>query len=102
MKLEPLKNKKRNISQIGFVYEEDSIISAVRFFKNYSYNIKKLLNEEKNIWKKWIEYYNKLSASNNPNFIINSEVNKLVYIDKFNEWLFNYSFSEITYEESII
>jgi hypothetical protein len=95
MILEPLENKKKNISKIGFVYNEDSIISAVQFFKTYRSNIKKLLADHENIWKKWIDYYNNLNESNNPSFINNTEVNKLLYIDKFNKWLFDYSFSDV-------
>ena len=100
MRLEPLENKRKNISQVGFVYDEDSISSAVQFFKTYRSNIKKLHTDHENIWKQWIDYYNKLSESDNPSFINNTELNKLVYIDKFNEWLFDYSFSDVIKETS--
>ena len=93
----PLKNNKIKLEQIGFVFKENTIASAVQFYKNYRSNIKKLMQEKKDIWNKWIGYYNNLKDSTYSTYVKDRSVNNLIYINKYNDWLFDYTFSDVIY-----
>ena len=90
MKPEPLKNKKVGVPDHTDVYLEDSVVSAVKFYKRYRNNIKRLLEEQKNVWKEFIVYYD--SQQN---------MNKSDYIEKYNIWLFDYAFSDVVQSDEI-
>ena len=96
MNEDTLKNKKEKLPSIGNIYREDNIVKAVEFFKRYRSNLKLLMEENEKAYKKWINHYESLPESQESNFLGKSEVNILKYIDKYNEWLFNYTFSDIT------
>ena len=105
MKYEPLKNKKqkmiKNSQQSknndefyrGFEKGVDNsfelFYSFIDLYKKYKNDIKLLMNEQKNIWSKWVDYYekqNKIDATN--------------YIDNYNNWLFDYIFSDFNEDSS--
>ena len=94
MKIEPLvkarEKLKNNIRENkdfkkGFT---NGVDSSFEVFKKYvdGYNryyddIKLLLKEEKNIWKKWVNFYEK-----------QNNINKENLLKIYNKWLFNYFF----------
>jgi len=90
MKPEPLKNKKVDVPDHTDVYLEDSVVSAVTFYKRYRNNIKRLLEEQKNVWKEFIVYYDS-----------QHDMNKSDYLEKYNIWLFDYAFSDVVRSDDI-
>jgi len=99
IKYEPLKNKKQELKgkngkeknkdfSLGFEKGiEDSFslfADYIDLYKHYQNNVKILMNEQKNVWKKWVEYYEK-----------QTNVDKSDYLDIYNTWLFNYIFSNL-------
>jgi len=102
MKYEPLKNRKEQLKKDllkdkkneennfhnGFKKGVDDSFSLfesyINLYKKYKNDIKLLMNEQKNIWSKWVKYYEK-----------QSKVNSSDYLNIYNEWLFNYVFSDI-------
>lgn len=97
---EPLKDKKINDLSLGSIYTEKVIKDAVKFFKRYRSNISLLMEENKKIWKKWIEYYNTLPKAKQANSLKKSDINILEYVNSYNVWLFDYTFSDAIINES--
>ena len=90
MKLEPLKDKKFDTPNNKTVFSEDAITSAVGFYKRYKNNIKRLMEEQKPIWKVFISYYNDSSDFSQEN-----------HLEKYNDWLFNYTFSDVLKQHDV-
>jgi hypothetical protein len=108
MKCEPLKDKKqkimkevlkstdKNIKNGGEFYlgykkgVDDSFnifTSFVDLFKRYKNNVKLLMNEQKDVWIKFVQYYENQSDKNTLN-----------YLSRYNNWLFDYIFHDINNE----
>jgi hypothetical protein len=102
MLCEPLKNKKQKMMNevtslidkkindksefyLGFKKGVDDsfnvFTSYVDLFKRYKNNVKLLMNEQKDVWLKFVQYYETQSDTNTSN-----------YLSKYNNWLFNYIF----------
>ena len=90
MKPEPFKNKTVDVPDHTDIYLEDSVVSAVTFYKRYRNNIKRLLEEQKNVWKEFIVYYDS-----------QPDMNKSDYLKKYNIWLFDYTFSDVLQSDDI-
>jgi len=56
----------------------------IELYKKYQNNVKLLMNEENKVWKNWVKYYENKSDINTDN-----------YLEKYNDWLFDYFFSNI-------
>jgi len=105
MKYEPLKNKKQkmkndilslkkqnntNKNDFSSGFEKgvdnsfDLFASFIELYKRYKDDVKLLMNEQKNIWSKWVRYYESKSNVNTSN-----------YLENYNNWLFDYIFSDI-------
>ena len=105
MEYEPLKNKKQkmkddilslknqnNTNENGFYlgFEKgvdnsfDLFASFIELYKRYKDDVKLLMNEQKNIWSKWVKYYENQSNVNTSN-----------YLENYNNWLFDYIFSDV-------
>jgi hypothetical protein len=108
MLYEPLKNKKQKMMKevissvdkkineksefyLGFKKGVDDsfnvFTSYVDLFKRYKNNVKLLMNEQKDVWLKFVKYYETQSDTNTTN-----------YLSKYNNWLFNYIFQNIDNE----
>jgi hypothetical protein len=105
---EPLKDKKQKIKnnangtleyagnikynqgfEKGVSDSFDIFASTIESYKRYKDNVKLLMTEQKKVWKKWVEYYNGKSDIDNSN-----------YLNSYNKWLFDYTFSDINNEKS--
>ncbi|UCB59155.1 MAG: hypothetical protein JSV67_02325, partial [Thermoplasmatales archaeon] len=67
---------------------DDSFVifaSYVDLFKRYKNNVKLLMNEQKEVWLKFVQYYE-----------TQSDMNTLNYLSKYNNWLFNYIFNDVS------
>lgn len=105
MKCEPLKDKRQKIMKdvlksakdkideksefyLGFKKGVDDSFSVfasfVDLFKRYKNNVKLLMNEQKDVWMKFVEYYETQSDINTSNYLI-----------IYNNWLFEYIFYDI-------
>ena len=105
MKCEPLKDKKQKMMIdvltstdnnfndkseffLGFKKGVDDsfnvFASFVDLFKRYKNNVKLLMNEQKDVWLKFVQYYETQSDSNTSN-----------YLNRYNNWLFDYIFYDI-------
>lgn len=100
MKYEPLKNKKQELKGkvskgknekeffLGFEKGIDDSFNLfatyVDLYKHYQNNVKILMNEQKNVWSKWVDYFEK-----------QTNVDRLNYLDIYNKWLFDYIFSNV-------
>jgi len=110
MKYEPLKDKKQKIKkningskecnnhndknfnqgfEKGISDSFDLFASTIEEFKRYKDNVKLLMKEQQTVWKKWVEYYNGKSDIDNSN-----------YLNRYNNWLFEYTFSNINGEKT--
>jgi hypothetical protein len=110
MKYEPLKNKKQKMKKdnLSFKNKKDSnrddfymgfekgvdnsfdlFASFIELYKRYKNDVKLLMNEQKNIWSKWVKYYEKKSDIDTSN-----------YLENYNNWLFDYIFSDVNEESS--
>ena len=110
MKYEPIKNKKQKMKDeilklknkkdsnelefySGFEKGVDNsfnlFASFIELYKKYKGDVKLLMNEQKNIWSKWVEYYEQKSDINTEN-----------YIEMYNNWLFDYIFSDVNGKNS--
>ena len=110
MKYEPVKDKKRKMKKnirksagsnvldddnfyLGFekgVSDSfDLFASAVEEYKRYKDNVKLLMKEQQKVWLEWVSYYDSKSDIDNSN-----------YLDRYNNWLFDYAFSDIDEEKS--
>ena len=58
--------------------------SYIDLFKRYKNNVKLLMNEQKDVWEKFIKYYE-----------TQSDVNTSNYLTKYNNWLFDYIFHDV-------
>lgn len=67
--------------KIGINQSFNSFHKLISQFKKYQNNVKLLMKDENKIWKEWVSYY-----ENQPN------ISKSDYIDKYNEWLFDFLF----------
>jgi len=65
----------------------DLFASYVDQYKRYKDDVKLLMKEQKNVWTNWVKYYENQSNVDTAN-----------YINKYNEWLFDYMFSNINEE----
>ena len=105
MLCEPLKNKKQKMIKeinkttdkkidddnefyLGFKKGVDEsfnvFTSYIDLFKRYKNNVKLLMNEQKDVWLKFVHYYETQSDTNTAN-----------YLSKYNNWLFNYIFYDV-------
>lgn len=105
MKCEPLKDKKQKIMKDFLVSTENKIndksdfyfgfkkgvdesfnvfASFVDLFNRYKNNVKLLMNEQKDVWLKFVKYYETLPGTSTSN-----------YLSRYNNWLFNYIFYDI-------
>ena len=107
MEYEPLKDKKQKLKNtifssnkqksekkdfcIGFEKGVDESFEVfetfIEYYNKYKNDVKLLMNEQKNIWSKWVKFYDN-----------QTKVNPSEYLIKYNEWLFNYIFSNINEE----
>lgn len=62
----------------SFSIFEDFLNLYIRYYNN----VKLLLKEQKHVWKKWIEFYEK-----------SSDISINNYTQKYNKWLFSFVFS---------
>jgi len=106
MKCEPLKNEKqkmmkdslkstgKNINDKSEFYSgfkkgvDDSFIifaSYVDLFKRYKNNVKLLMNEQKDVWLKFVKYYE-----------TRSDFKPSDYLSIYNNWLFDYIFYDVS------
>lgn len=99
MKLEPLKNKKHQIKQgnkqqsqmkdstfySGFQKGVETSFeifeSLLTLYKRYRNNVKLLMEEQQEVWKTWVAFYEK-----------QSDITQETFLDRYNEWLFDYTF----------
>lgn len=105
MKCEPLKEKKQKMmndllksadkkiddkSEYYFGFKKgvddsfDVFASSVDLYNKYKNNVKLLMNEQKEVWLKFVKYYDSQSDKSKSN-----------YLSKYNNWLFNYIFHNI-------
>ena len=100
MKLESLSEKKKKLEKQGKknniknqddTYTEgfqkgieasfSSIQDTMKAYQYYKDDVKKLMEEQKSIWKQWIDFYEKKNSINREN-----------YIESYNDWLLSYLF----------
>ena len=98
MKYEPLKDKKQQLKnqkksdnnefKIGFEKGVDNsfdlFASFIDLYKRYKDDVKLLMKEQKNVWSNWVKFYEN-----------QSNVDPASYLGRYNEWLFDYFFSNI-------
>jgi len=105
MKCEPLKDKKQKMIKDFLISNDNSIddksefysgfkkgvdvsfdvfASFVDLFKTYKNNVKLLMNEQKDVWLKFVKYYETQQDINTSN-----------YLNRYNNWLFDYIFYDI-------
>lgn len=65
----------------GISVSFSSFSDLVTTYIKYQNNVKLLMNDEKQIWKKWVDYY---EQQNN--------ISKSDYMSNYNVWLFDYLF----------
>ena len=93
MKKDILKSNDKSINDNSEFYlgfkkgVDDSFIlfaSYIGLFKRYKSNIKLLMNEQGDVWQKFVKYYETQSDMNTSN-----------YLSKYNNWLFDYIFHDV-------
>jgi hypothetical protein len=105
MKCEPLKDKKHKMIKDVLKSTDNSIniesefylgfkkgiddsfnvfASFIDLFKRYKNNVKLLMNEQKDVWQKFVKYYETQSDTNTSN-----------YLNRYNNWLFDYIFYDV-------
>lgn len=98
MKKDALKSTKHDIPSenkfyLGFekgVDESfDLFASIVDSYKQYRDDVKLLMKEQRKVWTEWVDYYDN-----------QSDIDVSNYLDRYNDWLFNYAFSNINGEKS--
>ncbi len=67
----------------------DLFASVVDSYKRYKDDVKLLMKEQRNVWKEWIDYYDS-----------QSDIDVSSYLNRYDNWLFNYTFSNINGEKS--
>ena len=100
MKYEPLKEKKQKIKKeflknrkkedeffADFEKAVDECFNAfsshVNMYNRYKDDVKLLMNEQKPVWKKWVEHCDQ------------KNIDKTDYIVCYNNWLFDYFFTDV-------
>jgi hypothetical protein len=104
MKFEPLKNKKEKMkedilkssnnkindkSEFYYGYRKgidnsfEVFANFIELFNKYKNNVKLLMNEQNEIWKKFVKFYE--SQTN---------LDKSNYLSKYNSWLFEFLFDD--------
>jgi len=80
-------NKARNDLYVGYQKGvDDSFNVFASFFdlyKQYKNDVKSLMNEQKHIWSKWVQYHE-----------AQTDITKSNYLSRYNDWLFNYIFKD--------
>ncbi len=108
MKLEPLQEKKhkltRQASKKSKKTNDETFVSGyttgvnnafetfsqlIHLYKRYKGDVKRLMDEQKPLWKSWVSFYEQ------QNNIAQSE-----YITVYNEWLFDHIFQEVKEENA--
>ena len=105
MKCEPLKDKKQKIMNDFLKTSEDSVdeksefysgfkrgvtdsfdvfASFIDLFKKYKNNVSLLMNEQRDVWLKFVKYVED-----------QKDIDKSNYLNRYNNWLFNYIFYDI-------
>ncbi len=93
MKKDVLKSTKHDVSEENKFYSgfekgvEDSFdlfASVVDLYKRYKDDVKLLMNEQRKVWSEWVNYYDS-----------RSDIDVSTYLDRYNNWLFDYAFSDI-------
>jgi thymidylate synthase len=95
MKPEPLQKKKTRVPSMGTVYAEDVLSSAVQFYKRYRNNVSLLMKEQRKIWKQWIDFFETSTEGIQSQPLRERHTAMHAYLDAYNEWLFDISFSDI-------
>ena len=108
MKCEPLKDKKQQLIKKCSLKNKDKktkkdfhegfekgvddsfdlFANFIELYKRYKNDVKLLMNEQKNVWSKWVKHYEN-----------QSKVDSNDYLNLYNEWLFNFVFSDIKGED---
>jgi hypothetical protein len=110
MKCEPLKDKKQKIIK-DFLKSSDKKVddgsdfysgfkkgvddsfdvfsSFIDLFNKYKNNVSLLMNEQRDVWLKFVEYVES-----------QKDINKSNYLNRYNNWLFNYIFYDINNVDS--
>ncbi|KYK23751.1 hypothetical protein AYK24_07065 [Thermoplasmatales archaeon SG8-52-4] len=105
MKIEPLKYKKQKLMKNILTTTDNNINDKSEFylgfkkgvndsfeiftnfvdlFKKYKNNVKLLMNEQKDVWSKFVKFYKNQSNTNKSN-----------YLSIYNNWLFEFIFHDI-------
>ena len=105
MKCEPLRNKKQKMkkdilaskdssikdgNELYVGYEKgvddsfDAFASFIDLYKRYKNDLKLLMNEQKHVWSKWVQYYE-----------TQKDINTANYLNRYNDWLFDYIFNDV-------
>lgn len=102
MKLEPLQQKRHQIEKQvqslskvsknnsfdegyhqGIERSFDTFVSLINQYKRYKDEVKLLMEEQKPLWKEWVQYYDK-----------QGEIPQAEYLVRYNSWLFDYLFRQ--------
>ena len=59
-------------------------VSYVDLFKRYKNNVKLLMDEQKDVWLKFVQYYE-----------TQKDIDKSNYLSRYNSWLFDYIFCDV-------
>ena len=110
MKYEPLKDKKENMKKnigksadsnnqndknfyLGFERgisdSFDIFASVIEAYRRYKDDVKLLMKEQQKVWSEWVDYYDN-----------KSDINNLNYLDRYNNWLFDYTFFDVDGKKS--
>jgi len=76
--------------KIGINESFHSFSDLIAQYLKYQNNVKLLMSKEKNIWKKWVKYYEQ-----------QQDITKSDYIIIYNTWLFEYLFCNTLNNEEI-
>ncbi len=63
---------------------------TIELYRKYKDNVKLLMEEQNNVWRKWVEYYEKQKNIDKDNFL-----------QRYNDWLFSYIFDDESSKEWI-
>jgi len=67
--------------QKGVEKSFDTFMTIIDQYKHYKNDVKLLMEEQKHLWKEWVDYYEK-----------QSDIPKSEYLIRYNAWLFDYIF----------
>ena len=85
----PEKNKFYSGFEKGVDDSFDLFASVVDLYKRYKGDVKLLMNEQRKVWSEWVNYYDS-----------QSDIDVSTYLDRYNNWLFDYAFSDIDGKKS--